>query len=213
MKPTRLFFAGAIAALLIIAACQRNSQKDILPNNTQTATVTTGSTGPTGTIGNRDSDTPLTPGACNPYAYTITLESHAQVGSNWEWVWSVQNPTPGNGRNNGTVQNLSHWGMQFGTCFAWAAVVSGSYSADGITWTDFTPSYETDPSQSCLTTPVLKFDYGTEGSAKSYYKLVLNVNYDVAGAQGYYKSGTNTGCCTFDFSGVGCAHQEEDVVK
>lgn len=136
-------------------------------------------------------------------AYIIALESKTQVGSNWEWVWSVQNLNPGNG-NNGTVQNLSHWGMQFGSCFIWSSVVSAAYSADGVTWTSFTPVYQVDPSQHCMTTPVLKFDFGTTGSSPSYYKLILNQDYQPGYVPGYYKSGNRTGCCIFNFTGVGC---------
>jgi hypothetical protein len=115
----------------------------------------------------------------------------------------VQNSNPGNG-NNGTVQNLSHWGMQFGSCFTWSSVVSAAYSADGASWTGFAPQFQADPSQACMTSSVLKFDYGTEGSAKSYYKLVVDRDYQVVGTPGYYKSGANTGCCTFTFPGMGC---------
>ena len=136
-------------------------------------------------------------------AYIISLESITQNGANWEWIWSVQNPNPGNG-NNGTVQNLSHWGMQFGSCFIWSSVVGAAYSSNGNAWTSFTPVYTVDPSQSCMTTPVLKFDFGTTGNTPSYYKLVLNQNLQPGYVPGYFKSGSRTGCCTFNFMGVGC---------
>lgn len=135
--------------------------------------------------------------------YTIALETITQVGSNYEWVWSVTNPNPGNG-NNGTVQNLSHWGMQFGSCFSWSNVVGAAYSTNGVNWTSFTPSYSVDPSQNCMTTPVLKFDYGTTGTNSTYYKLILNADYQPGYVPGYYKSGQRTGCCIFNFNGVGC---------
>src|SRR5690348_12832886 len=83
---------------------------------------------------------------CNPNAYIITLESHVLVGTNWEWTWSVQNSNPGNG-NNGTIQDLSNWGMQLGSCVNPASIIAGSFSNDGITWKSFTPSYVPDQSQ------------------------------------------------------------------
>jgi hypothetical protein len=91
-----------------------------------------------------------------------------------------------------------------------SAVVGAAYSADGITWTSFVPVYQTDPSQGCVATPVLKFDYGTVGSAKSYYKLVLNQSFPIGASFGYYKSGANTGCCTFTFNGIKCP-EEGDI--
>jgi hypothetical protein len=133
---------------------------------------------------------PVPPAVCNSNAYLVTLESRSQIGSNWEWIWSVKNPNPGNG-TNGTSQDMSHWGMQFGTCLEWADIIGAAYSADGTTWTAFTPSYQVDPSQSCVTTPVLKFNLGTSGSAKSYYKLIISKNYSVdPAAFAYYKSQT-----------------------
>jgi hypothetical protein len=59
-----------------------------------------------------------------------------------------------------------------------------------------------------MTTPVLKFDFGTNGSAKSYYKLVVNMDYPAGPSPAYYKSGNNTGCCTFTFNGIGCPEGE-----
>jgi len=95
--------------------------------------------------------------------------------------------------------------MQFGSCFSWNDVAGAAYSMDGTSWTAFTPTYQVDPSQSCVTTPVFKYSVGTTGSAKTYYKLILSRNYDVdPNAFGYYKSGVRTGCCTFSFNGVGC---------
>ena len=152
---------------------------------------------------------PVAPAVCNSNAYTIVLESKTLVSGNWEWVWSVRNPNPGNG-TNGTSQDMSHWGMQFGSCFAWADVAGAAYSTDGNTWTSFTPTYQADPSQGCVTTPVLKYSVGTSGTAKTYYKLVLSKNYSVnAAAFGYYKSGARMPCCTFTFNGVGCIVEEE----
>lgn len=193
MKTFRLTIFGALASIITIAACQRTVQKELSEPQHEPASSQT-------TISSRLT----TSGACDPSAYVVTLESRTPVGGNWEWVWSVENSNPGNG-NNGTVQDLSHWGMQFGSCFNWSSVVSAAFSANGVNWTAFTPSYQVDPSQSCLVTPVLKFDFGTLGAAKSYYKLVMNQNYPASNeAAAYYKSGNITACCTFYFNGVGC---------
>jgi hypothetical protein len=197
MKKTFQFVFGTIVSILIIPSCQRNSLAEtFVEKNNKSAAI---AEQPAALA---RSSSPQ--GVCNPNAYTITLESHVQINGNWEWIWSVQNPNPGNGKN-GTVQNLSHWGMQLGTCVNWSSVVGAAYSSNGSTWIDFTPSYQSDPSQGCMTTPVLKFDFGTAGSAKTYYRLVVNQNFTEGPVQGYYKSGVNTGCCTFTFTGIsGC---------
>ncbi len=143
-----------------------------------------------------------------PTPYVIILESITQVGSNYEWVWSVSNPNPGNG-SDGTVQNLSHWDIELGQCATMDDIVGAAYSGDGVTWTPFIPTYEEDASMlnacSLLTGPVLKFDFGTSGTAKSYYKLVLNKSLNIdMGATAFYKSGNTTGCGTQCFPGLGC---------
>lgn len=202
MKTTQLLVIGVFATAIFTTACQKSFNQQSLSSaikadNTKPTEATIQSAGTSGLVTESS-------GPCNSNAYTITLESHMQLANgNWQWIWSVQNPNPGNGKN-GTVQNLSHWGMQFGSCFLWGDVSSAAYSSNGSVWTGFTPSYGVDPSQSCLTTPVLKFDYGTIGSAKTYYRLILTYNYAVGSSFGYYKSGINTGCCTFSFSGISC---------
>jgi hypothetical protein len=137
--------------------------------------------------------------------YNVLLENIADNGNGtWTWIWSVQNPHPGNG-NGGTAQNLSHWGFTLGTCVVWSDVLAAGYSYDGTTWTDFSPNYAVDPSQDCMTQAVLKFDAGTQGSQKTYYRVVLAQSYTVEPASlGYYKSGQRTGCGTFLFTGIGC---------
>lgn len=151
---------------------------------------------------------PTPPATCNSNAYVITLESKTFSSGSWTWIWSVRNPNPGNG-NNGTSQDLSHWGMRFGTCLDFSDITGAAYSFNGNNWTYFTPEYKVDPSQRCMTTPVLKFDAGTTGTAKTYYKLVLSKNYAIDfAASGYYKSGARMPCCTVTFSGVGCPVQQ-----
>lgn len=187
---------GTIVSLFLTTSCQRDSLEETTFINEDKAavipeqSVVFAKAGPSA-------------GTCNPNAYVVTLESRTQVNGNWEWVWSVRNPNPGNG-NNGTAQDLSNWGMQLGSCVNFASVIGAAYSANGISWINFSPSYEVNPSQGCLTTPVLKFDFGTSGSAKTYYRLVVSENYEEGSVLGYYKSGSNTSCCTFNFTGIGC---------
>ena len=150
---------------------------------------------------NRAAPTILSVG--NPYS--ILLESVTNNGDNtWTWVWSAQNSNPGSG-NNGTAQDLSNWGFAFGACVTASNLVSAGYSKDGITWTNFNPDIAIDPSQSCFNRPVVKFESGTIGSQKSWYRLVINKDLPVNNnASGYYKSGARTGCGTFSFTGIGC---------
>jgi hypothetical protein len=204
MKTNRLSFFAAIALVFLSAGCQKEAHREVSAEDSQIKAVI--QTTENNLLSSRQSGSS---GPCNSSAFTVVLESHTFINGNWEWIWSVQNSNPGNG-NNGTVQDLSHWGMQFGTCFNWSAVMSAAYSYNGYNWTGFTPSYQPDPSQSCMTSPVLKFDFGTSGSAKSYYKLVLDQDYPVDSADAYYKSGNITGCCTFTFNGVGC-HEEGGI--
>ena len=197
MKTLRLPFFVILSSLFFFSACQRNGSEDLLIPEKAIIEKKSTETVVDNSMLARE------PGICNPYAYIITLESKTLVGSNWEWIWSVQNSNPGSG-NGGTFQDLSNWGMQFGSCFIWSTVVSAAYSGNGTTWIPFTPVYQVDPSQNCMTTPVLKFDFGTTGSAKSYYKLVVSQAYPEGWVPGYYKSGANTGCCIFNFTGIGC---------
>lgn len=198
MKTTRLSFFALTTLVLFVTGCSKEAQPETPAQIKQSKPEVAGFDK------NSLSGRGATSGTCNPAAYNIVLESRTLVNGNWEWVWSVQNSNPGNG-NNGTVQNLSHWGMQFGSCFNWSSVVSAAYSSNGYNWTGFTPVFQSDPSQSCMTAPVFKFDYGTIGSSKSYYKLVMNQAYEPSIVPGYYKSGANTGCCTFTFTGIGCS--------
>ena len=195
MKSNRIIAFMAIASIAIAIGCQRNAKDIVAKENPSSA----------GAKGGQQVNAP-----CNPNAYVVTLESVTEVNGNYEWVWSVRNPNPGNG-NNGTVQDLSHWGMQFGTCLVWEHVIGAATSTDGTNWSAFIPSYQVDGSQNCLTTPVLKFNVGTHGGAKTYYRVTLSEDYDVAPAAfGYYKSGSRTGCCTMTFAGIGCPDEDEE---
>lgn len=194
----RFSLLGIFASLIVLSGCQKDAHRDIKVQDTPMA-AEKGTTENSSVSGKGDSRS----GPCNSNAYTVILESRTYENGNWVWIWSVQNSNPGNG-SNGTVQNLSHWGMQFGACMAISSVVGAAYSGDGSNWTSFSPSYQVDPSQGCMTTPVLKFNYGTTGSVKSYYKLIINTEMPTGTSTAYYKSGSNTGCCTFSFTGIGC---------
>ena len=148
-------------------------------------------------------------GPCEPNAYLVTLvSSNNEVatanGTVYEWIWTVTNPAPGNGMN-GTTQDMSHWGFPLNACVDATTVVGAAYSTDGTNWNSFTPDIQVDPSQPCMTSPVLKFNYGTSGGAPTYYRVYTSVPYEIdEAAQAYYKSGSNTGCCVFGFDGMGC---------
>jgi hypothetical protein len=148
----------------------------------------------------------------NPYS--IILESVTNNGDNtWTWIWSVQNQRPGSG-SNGSAQDLSNWGFGFGSCVSASNLVSAGYSANGSTWTDFTPQIAVDPSQTCFTRPALKFEFETTGNQKSWYRVVVNKDLPVNNAAtGYYKSGTRTGCGTFTFSGIGCGDIIIEIIE
>jgi hypothetical protein len=191
MKNTSKLWFVAIFLMTTIS-CSKNADlsiKDTFTSTNEFVSVDGASSNPT-SIGN---------------PYSIVLESVTNNGDNtWTWVWSAQNSNPGNG-NNGTAQDLSNWGFAFGACVTASNLVSAGYSQNGITWTDFIPQIAIDPSQSCFTRPVVKFELSTNGSQKSWYRLVINKNLPVNNnVSGYYKSGSRTGCGTFTFPGIGC---------
>jgi hypothetical protein len=196
MKTPRLMIVCGVLAVFCMSSCKHDA-KDIASFQHQTIQPA-----------DETEVSKVTGALCEPNVYVITLESRTQVDGNWEWVWSIRNSNPGNG-NNGTGQGISHWGMQFGTCFNGASIVSAAYSADGAVWTGFAPVIQPDNSQTCLETPTLKFDFGTNEAAPSYYKLVVSEDYPVGNTLAYYKSGQR--CCTFSFAGLDCSGPVEIV--
>ena len=136
--------------------------------------------------------------------YTVSLLSRKSNGDGtYSWIYSVNNPKPGNG-NNGTAQDLSHWGISLGSCATIKDVVGMATSKDGIKWTSIKPEYKQDKSQDCYSDPILKFDVGTKGSAKMYYKIIVNKNFSSQKRLAVYKSGSRTGCGKFEICGIGC---------
>lgn len=145
--------------------------------------------------------------------YTINLESIDYVNGYYEWVWSIQNPNPGNG-NNSTVQDLSHWDIALGGCLQFEDVVGAATSTDGITWISFQPTNQVDKSiKSMNTGNVIKFNLGTTGSAISYYKLIIvpDLLIDMDGTS-YYKSGSKTGEGTQCYPGFRCKESRDESV-
>ena len=128
--------------------------------------------------------------------YAVDLISNQSAGANYEWVWSVTNPNPGNG-SNCTLQNLSHWSLIPSACLSQANIVSAAYSLDGVSWIDLPAVLAVDPSNPCYTGQVLKFDYGTAASAPTYYKLVVSENFAAGFVGSTFKSGSKTGCHTY----------------
>jgi hypothetical protein len=193
MKTPRVLRAAVMIPVLIIASCQHNAYEDIYPD----ASFHASSSPDAATTVNKAS-----PGTCNAAAYEVVLESKTFTGGQWEWIWSIRNANPGNGLD-GTARDLSHWSMDLGTCINDQVLVGAAYSGDGTNWTEFSPQISTEPSISCASTPVLKFDFGTTGTQKSYYRLVLNQDFSPATSVGYYKAGQL--CCSFAFAGVSCS--------
>ena len=134
--------------------------------------------------------------------YTTQLISNQAVGLNTEWIWTVTNPNPGNGTNC-TLQNLSHWNLVLPDCVTNEHIVSAAYSTDGNSWINLPAQIAVDPSSTCYSGLVLKFDYGTNGSAPTYYKLVTSGGVVPGPVAAVFKSGSRTGCHTYADYAVG----------
>ncbi|MGH2553986.1 MAG: hypothetical protein ACRDEB_09725 [Chitinophagaceae bacterium] len=192
MKTINVFTFVATASTLLIISCQKNSKENILHLEKEQTTLSARDANPD-------------PSQSSSIPYTVNLENSSQVGSNYEWIWSVTNNNPGNGKK-GTFQDLSHWGIKLDEigCNYSSQIVGAAFSHNGTSWTYFNPAIKTDPSQNCMTEPVLKFDFGTTGSSPSYYKLIVNSENQPSPVQAYYKSGSVTGCGTFSIESIGC---------
>ena len=169
-----------------------------------------------------NTDIPQDPPCSKPYDIRLVwkkLITEGEHAGRWEWIWSIQNPNPGNGEN-GTIQDLSHWGITLPECVTLANIkLAKAFTLTGepLLWAPFTPTYQPDksfadcPSGSVDVTggkPILKFNYGTTGSTITYYALVIDKDLpvDEAGVA-FYKSGCNiggTGTGVTCFPGVGC---------
>lgn len=139
-------------------------------------------------------------------AYEIVLISRNAVGNNHEWTWSLTNPNPGNG-DNGTLQDVSHWDLAL-NALAESALVSASYSHDGVNWNNSTIEVERDPSiRYCTGVDVLKFNVSTNGSAPVYLRCTFSTDFQVNPfATSWIKTGGGRqGCNMYFYSGMGGA--------
>jgi len=148
------------------------------------------------------------PGDCT--GYTITLETknslnaeYPGTGFNYNeydevstFVWTVTNA-------KGT-QALSHWAFQWMECVNPEDILYvAAIDANGNE-VEYAHAPKVDPSQSCNTKPVVKFDMGND-NGRTKYIVIMEGNYTFkAGQIGYVKSGAKTGCCTFTFDGIDC---------
>ncbi|MEY5034447.1 MAG: hypothetical protein RL447_825 [Bacteroidota bacterium] len=197
MKKGLYLFVAVSTLLLIVIGCQKSVDRNEAPNDPfQVAVREVIESGVTSN-----------PACSGPFA--ITLESvTANINNTYTWTWSVMNPNPGNGLN-GTVQGLSHWNIKLGACIVMDDLIGAAMSSDGTNWTAFTPTYAQDPSIlnvcNIATGPVLKFELGTNGTAKSWFKIVISKNVDVdMNGVAFFKSGNRTGCGQICFPGFGC---------
>jgi hypothetical protein len=140
--------------------------------------------------------------------YNVSLLQKKDNGDDtYTWIWKITNPNPGNGEN-GTVQDLSHWGFSLGNCANIEDLVSASTSTDGVNWSSFKADYKIDRSQDCYNEPLLKFDFGTSGAVSSYFRVIVSKNFKVEKRTAIYKSGKNTGCGTFEICSIGCPEED-----
>jgi len=136
--------------------------------------------------------------------YQVDFLSTTQVGTNYEWVWKVTNPFPGSGKDGTTLQDLSHWSIVLGSCVTQADLVSAAYSTDGMTWHSMSATIAVDPSQTCYTQPVMKFNFGLNDEQPTYYKLVVNRPFNGGYTPAVFKSGRFTGCYVGSIWGITC---------
>jgi hypothetical protein len=135
--------------------------------------------------------------------YSVTLLSNEIANGNYEWVWQVVNPNPGNGKD-GTLQDLSHWDLILGSCVTQNDLVGAAYSADGVNWISLPATIAVDPSASCYALPVMKFNEGLDGSAVTYFKLIVNKPFSRGASTAVFKSGKALPCYTGGIEGIAC---------
>ena len=102
----------------------------------------------------------------------------------------------------GAQNAMSHWGITFDVCegteadFAANAVAQTSTSADGP-WTTIDTDYGVDPSQTCNTGTVLKFNQNMTETVR-YFRLVVDGDVTIEIGLSYIKFGND--CCVFDMN-------------
>jgi hypothetical protein len=145
---------------------------------------------------------------CANYSFDATI---SYANGKTTVIWSVINTNPGNG-SNGTSKDMSHWNWVLPTCIEFSKVLNayytGTWSPDFANWTSFTPVNVVDPSQSCNTGNVIKFNFGTSGNATSYYAIVLDgTNYSLSNDANGVVIKAGNACCTKNIEGVVCSEQ------
>jgi hypothetical protein len=189
---TTLAFVGMLS-LVFLLACQKQTKE---------TTLLSSKPGPANTA------------SC--LTYNVSL-SRTFASGQTTFVWTITNPNPGNGSGT-TLQDLSHWSFvpgcpgNNGLEQNWSDIIKAEYSYDnGATWTLIspTPVLAPDPSQTCSSANVFKFNVGTNGSTPTLYKLVVMGNYAQDNNNfAVFKSGGRTGCCTRTIPGIGCKSEQ-----
>ena len=137
--------------------------------------------------------------------YQVDYIGTTQVDANYEWVWKVTNPFPGSGKDGTTLQDLSHWSIDLGSCVTQADIVGAAYSMDGINWTSMSSTIAVDPSATCYGNAVMKFNFGLNDEVPTYYKLIVNRPFNGGYIPAVFKSGRYTGCYVSTVWGLTCA--------
>jgi hypothetical protein len=188
---TKIFLAlGVMTAALGFYACQKNA------DTTVEETLS------------KKPPTPVETANCANYSFDATI---SYSNGKTTVIWSVTNTNPGNGSNQ-TSKDISHWDWVLPTCIEFNKVLNAYYtstwSPDFNSWTSFTPTNVTDPSQICNTGNVVKFNFGTSGSATSYYAIVLDgTNYSLSNDANGAVIKAGNACCTKNIEGVVCGEQ------
>lgn len=128
--------------------------------------------------------------------YKVCLTKESDGNGNWIYTWSVTNTYP-NGKNG--QKDLSHFNVIFSDCLlddinsGETNILLAQYKyGDNSSYNTInpTPTYKKDPStSSTYSGPVFKFDYGTSGSTTTYYRLVLDKNYNLSTGSAVFKYG------------------------
>lgn len=198
MKTTLLL---ACFGMLCLTACQRDVKELPIKPDSPSLSSKNGENGVMGL------NTPTSTHCSSSGAYQICLLKANYPGNpgQYIWEWMFTNTNPGNGNGN-TYQGLSHWSFSPGMCVSTSNIISAAYSTNGTTWNSLGTSIGPDPSNNCTSnqTSLFKFNYGTNGSTPTYYRLILNKEVGVGMTTGYWKSGKKTGCGNIQFKGILC---------
>jgi len=151
-----------------------------------------------------------TSGVAEGTFYKVCLTKESDGNGNWIYTWSVTNTYP-NGKNG--QKDLSHFNVIFSDCLlddinsGETNILSAQYKyGDNSSYTTInpTPTYKIDPStQSTYNGSVFKFDYGTSGSVTTYYRLILDKNYNLSTGSAVFKYG-RTATKSNNIPTIGC---------